>query len=53
MAEEKTYMPQSSAGLTRYFDDESRGGIRITPEQVVIIGVSVMVIEILLRIGVI
>ena len=41
-------MPQSSAGLTRYFEEET-GGFRITPEQVVIAGVAVIIIELMLK----
>lgn len=33
MAKEKQYMPQTSAGLIRYYDEE--GGIRIPPQAVV------------------
>jgi len=33
MAKEKTYMPQGTAGLVRYFDEE--GGIKISPQSVV------------------
>ncbi len=52
MAEEKNYMPQSTAGLTRYFDEEE-GGFRITPEQVLIAAAAIVVIELLLRFSVI
>ncbi len=33
MAEKKQYLPQSSAGLIRYYDEEA--GIRINPQAVV------------------
>ena len=33
MAEKKQYMPQSTAGLIRYFDEE--GGIKIKPQAVI------------------
>ncbi|MFH0949090.1 MAG: preprotein translocase subunit Sec61beta [Candidatus Aenigmatarchaeota archaeon] len=35
MAEEKKYMPQSTAGLIRYFDVEE--GIKLKPDHVVVI----------------
>ncbi len=38
MAEKKkNYMPQSGAGLIRYFDVEER--VKIKPEHVVVVGV--------------
>ncbi len=52
MSEERQSLPQSTAGLTRYFDEETTG-IRITPEQVVIAGVAVIVLELVLRFSVI
>jgi preprotein translocase subunit Sec61beta len=45
-------MPQSTAGLTRYFDEEM-GGIKITPEQVVIASVVIIVMELMLKFSVI
>ena len=33
MAEKKTYMPQSTAGLVRYFE-ESQSAIKLKPEHV-------------------
>ena len=33
MAEKKQYMPQSSAGLIRYYDEE--GGIKLKPNAVI------------------
>lgn len=36
MAEKRTYMPQSTAGLIRYF--ESEGGVKIKPHMVVAVG---------------
>ena len=38
MAEKRTYMPQSTAGLIRYF--ESEGGIKMKPEIVLAVGVG-------------
>ncbi len=52
MAEEKNYLPQSTAGLTRYFDEES-SGVKITPEQVVIFAAAVVIIELLFRLAII
>lgn len=34
MPKEKTYMPQSTAGLIRYFDVEE-GGIKLKPSAVI------------------
>jgi len=42
-------MPQSSAGLLRFFEDETRG-IKIRPELVVAMAGVLMVISILLRV---
>ena len=48
MAErERQYMPQSTAGLIRYFEEE--GGIKIKPQQVVWFSIVFMVLVILLR----
>lgn len=38
MSEKKSYMPQSTAGLIRYFDSES--GIKIKPYLVLAVGVG-------------
>ncbi|HLD48802.1 MAG TPA: preprotein translocase subunit Sec61beta [archaeon] len=38
MAEKKNYMPQSTAGLIRYFEVE--GGIKLKPHAVVYISVG-------------
>lgn len=38
MSKEKTYMPQSTAGLIRYFDVEE-GGIKLKPNTVILISV--------------
>ena len=35
---EKLYMPQSTAGLIRYFDVEE--GIKIKPEHVIAVGIA-------------
>ena len=48
MAEkEKTYMPQSTAGLIRYFEGEE--GLKISPKTVVIISAGFGVAVLLLR----
>ncbi len=41
-------MPASSAGLLRFFEDETRG-IKVRPELVVAMAGALMVISILLR----
>ena len=48
MAErERSYMPQSTAGLVRYFESEE--GIKISPKTVVAISAGFGAIVILLR----
>ncbi len=42
-------MPASSAGLLRFFEDETQG-IKIRPELVVALAVSLVIVTILLRI---
>ncbi len=42
-------MPASSAGLLRFFEDETKG-VKIRPELVVAISASLIIISILLRI---
>jgi preprotein translocase subunit Sec61beta len=44
---EKTYMPQSTAGLIRYFEGEE--GLKISPKMVVAISAGFGAIVILLR----
>jgi len=49
MAErEKTYMPQSTAGLIRYFDEEA--GIKLKPEHVIWMGVVFTALVVVLRV---
>jgi preprotein translocase subunit Sec61beta len=48
---QKMQMPQSTAGLVRYFDS-SKEKIKLKPEHVVIICGAVIVIELLLKFGV-
>lgn len=45
----KSPMPASSAGLLRFFEDETQG-IKIRPELVVALAVSLVIVTILLRI---
>jgi preprotein translocase subunit Sec61beta len=47
---QKIQMPQSTAGLVRYFD-ESKEKIKFKPEHVVVVAVAIIVIEILLKLG--
>ena len=47
MAEEKKYMPQSGAGLMRYFDEEE--AIKIKPQYVVAASVALAAIIMLLK----
>ncbi|MEM3710242.1 MAG: preprotein translocase subunit Sec61beta [Nitrososphaerales archaeon] len=42
-------MPASSAGLLRFFEDEVKG-IKVRPEIVISLAISVVIISILLRI---
>ncbi|MEM7826717.1 MAG: preprotein translocase subunit Sec61beta [Candidatus Aenigmatarchaeota archaeon] len=48
MAEKKTYMPQSTAGLIRYFDTEKEI-IKLKPEHVIIMGIMFMLIVLFMR----
>lgn len=48
MAErEKNYMPQSTAGLVRYFESEE--GLKVSPKMVVAISVGFGALVLLLR----
>jgi preprotein translocase subunit Sec61beta len=42
-------MPASSAGLLRFFEDETEG-IKVRPEAVIIIAAALIVVSVLLRI---
>lgn len=42
-------MPASSAGLLRFFEDETRG-IKVKPEVVLAISITLIVVSILIRI---
>jgi preprotein translocase subunit Sec61beta len=48
----KIQMPQSTAGLVRYFD-ESKERIKFKPEHIVAASIVIIVIEILLKVGII
>ena len=48
MAKDKSYMPQSTAGLVRYFDG-TKAGVKIKPEHVVVASLVIIAIEIMLR----
>jgi len=52
MSEERQSLPQSTAGLTRYFDEDN-GGIKVTPEQVVGFASIVVILEILVKLAII
>ena len=52
MSEERQSLPQSTAGLTRYFEEDN-SGIKVTPEQVVGFAAIVVVIEILVKLAII
>jgi len=41
-------MPASSAGLLRFFEDETQG-VKVKPEVVVIVSIALIVFSILLR----
>ena len=43
-------LPASSAGLLRFFEDETVSGIKVRPEIVVGLSISLIVTSILLRI---
>ncbi len=45
---EKNYMPQSTAGLIRYFDEE--GGIKLKPEHVIWVSVIFTAFVVALRV---
>ncbi len=47
----KMQMPQSTAGLVRYFD-ESKESIKLKPEHIVIASVAFIALELLLKFGI-
>ena len=48
MAEKKTFMPQSTAGLIRYFDSEKEL-VKLKPEYVIIAGIMFTILVIFAR----
>lgn len=42
-------LPASSAGLLRFFEDETQSGLKVRPELVVALSISLIVASILLR----
>ncbi len=46
--EEKVYMPQSTAGLVRYYDDSGKSP-KIRPEHIVAASVLLIAVELLLK----
>lgn len=48
MAKDKNYMPQSTAGLVRYFDVEE-AKIKLKPEHVVFIGLAFMAVVVVMK----
>ncbi|UCD03274.1 MAG: preprotein translocase subunit Sec61beta [Candidatus Aenigmatarchaeota archaeon] len=45
---EKSMMPQSTAGLIRYFE-QSKESIKIKPEHILIAAVGLIVLELLIK----
>ncbi|MCD6381469.1 MAG: preprotein translocase subunit Sec61beta [Candidatus Aenigmarchaeota archaeon] len=48
MAEKKSYLPMSTAGLVRYFEEE-KTLVKLKPEHVVIISILFMFLVIFMR----
>lgn len=48
MAKEKYSMPQSTAGLIRYFD-ETQESIKFKPEHVLVVCVGIIALELVLK----
>lgn len=48
MSKKKNYMPQSTAGLIRYYEESSEG-IKVKPEHVVVVSILIVVAEIALK----
>jgi len=48
MAKEKMMMPQSTAGLIRYFD-ASKDALTLKPEHVLVLCVTIIVLEIAIK----
>lgn len=49
--EKKAPMPMQSAGLLRFFEEETRG-VKVRPEIVMILTVALVVFAILLKMGI-
>lgn len=45
---DKNYMPQSTAGLVRYYE-QTKEGLKIKPEHVLIACAAIIVIEIIFK----
>ena len=50
MAKPKIQMPQSTAGLIRYFD-ESKSAIKFKPQHIIVFAIIVIALELALRFG--
>lgn len=48
MSKEKTMMPQSTAGLIRYFED-SESAIKLKPQHVLGVTIVIIIIEVALK----
>ena len=48
MARDKVYMPQSTAGLMRYFE-EAEESIKLKPEHVAFASIGIIILEIALK----
>lgn len=48
MGKDKVYMPQSTAGLMRYFE-EAEDSIKLKPEHVAIGSIAIIILEIALK----
>lgn len=45
----ETALPASSAGLMRFFEDETASGVKVRPELVIALSVLLIVVSILMR----
>ncbi|HEY4674214.1 MAG TPA: preprotein translocase subunit Sec61beta [Nitrososphaerales archaeon] len=43
-------LPASSAGLMRFFEDETQTGVKVRPEIVIALSLSLILVSILMRI---
>lgn len=50
--EKKAPMPMQSAGLLRFFEEETRG-VKVKPELVIILSVVLIVFALLLKLGIV